>query len=222
MPVLPEFMAKYPDISLDFTLKDRLPDLIKDKIDLGLCYGEPDHPSYVGRYLCSPPVVLVASPKYLAANGTPACPDDLNAHKIINVLLREGVVPLWTLRERLALATNSHEPVVFRPVSKLNIMESHESAIDAALAGLGVAAVMRRSAAPYLKSGELCQLLTAYDVSINDSRVYLVYPSRKYLPSRVRAFIDFLVNVTGRDGWSGSVSSLEAQVEEMPACSAGM
>ena len=222
MPVLPEFMAKYPDISLDITLKDRLPDLIKDKIDLGLCYGEPDHPSYVGRYLCSPPVVLVASPKYLAAHGTPFCPDDLNAHKIINVLMRDGVVPLWTLRERLSLATHSREPVVFQPVSKLNITESHESAIDAALAGLGVAAVMRRSAASYIKSGELCQLLPAYEVSINDSRVYLVYASRKYLPSRVRAFIDFLVNVNSRDAWSGTAPSLEAHVEEMPLRSAHM
>jgi DNA-binding transcriptional LysR family regulator len=197
-------------------LKDRLPDLIKDKVDLGLCYGEPDHASYVGRYLCSPPIVVVASRGYLAAHGTPSCPEDLSSHKIINVLMREGVVPLWTLHERLSLAANSREPTTFQPVSKLNIMESHESAVDAALAGLGIAAVLRKSAAPYIKSGELCPLLAAYEVSINNSRVHLVYPSRKYLPSRVRAFIDFLVNVTHRDGWSGGAASLEAHGEEMP------
>ena len=143
MPVLPEFLAQYPDISLEFSLRDRLPDMIKEKIDVGLCYGESDHGSYVGRYLCSPPTVLVASPGYLAAHGTPSCPEDLRAHKTINVHIRDGVVPSWILRERLSLATAAREPIVIQPVSSLNIIENHESAIDAAAAGLGLALVLR-------------------------------------------------------------------------------
>jgi DNA-binding transcriptional LysR family regulator len=216
VPVLPEFMSRYPDISLDLSLRDRLPDLIKEKIDVGLCYGEPDHDSYVGRYLYSPPMVLVASPGYLAANGTPATPGDLHSHKIINVHMREGIVPSWTCRERLSLATDSRESTVIQPVSRLNIFENQESASDAAIAGLGIALVLRTSAAVHIKSGALCPLLAAYDISITDSnRVFLVYPSKKYLPTRVRVFIDFLVSVSHRDGWSGG-PSLDVPVDETP------
>jgi DNA-binding transcriptional LysR family regulator len=214
LPVLSEFLTQYPDISLEFSLRDRLPDMIKEKIDLGLCYGEPDHCSYVGRYLCSPPTVLVASPGYLAAHGTPARPEDLSAHKTINVHIRDGVVPSWTLRERLSLASAAREPIVIQPVSTLSIVENHESAIDAAVAGLGIALVLRKSAASHIKLGALCPLLATYDISVSDGRrVFLVYPTKKYLPARVRVFIDFLVNVSRRDGWSGG-PSIDAPVEE--------
>jgi DNA-binding transcriptional LysR family regulator len=216
VPALPEFMSRYPDISLDLSLRDRLPDLIKEKIDVGFCYGEPDHDSYVGRHLCSPPMVLVASPGYLAAHGTPTCPEDLRSHKIINVHMREGIVPSWTCRERLSLATDSRESTVIQPASRLNIFENQESASDAAMAGLGIALVLRKSAAAYIKAGTLCPLLAAYDISIAESsRVFLVYPSKKYLPTRVRAFIDFVVSVSRRDGWSGW-PLLDASVDETP------
>jgi DNA-binding transcriptional LysR family regulator len=79
---------------------------------------------------------------------------------------------------------------------------------------LGIALVLRKSAAAYIKSGALSPLLATYDISMTDSsRVFLVYPSKKYLPTRVRAFIDFLVSVSCRDGWSGG-PQLDARVDE--------
>ncbi len=219
MPVLSEFLSQYPGISLELSLADRLPDMIKERMDLGLCYGEPDHCSYVERYLCSPPTVLVASPGYLAAHGTPSQPEDLNSHKTINVHTRDGVVPTWTLRERLSLATAAREPIVIRPVSSLSFIENHESVIDAALAGLGIALVVRKSAAAHIKAGKLAPVLSTYEVSLSEGRrVFLVYPSKRYLPARVRVFIDFLVKVSRRDGWSGG-PSLEASPEETAALS---
>ncbi len=216
VPVLPEFLQRYPDISLELSFSDRLPDMIKDKIDLGLCYGEPDHSSYVGRYLCSPPTVLVASPAYLSAHGTPSRPEDLPSHKTINVTMREGVASSWTLRERLSLANATREPVVIQPLSGLNIIEDHEIAIEAAVAGLGIAAVPRRSAMPHIAAGTLSALLGGYDVSVSEARrVFLMYPSKRYLPARVRALIDFLVEVSRRDAWSGGPPN-ETVAEETP------
>jgi DNA-binding transcriptional LysR family regulator len=125
-------------------------------------------------------------------------------------------VPSWTCRERLSLATDSRDSTVIQPASRLNIFENQESASDAAMAGLGIALVLRKSAAAHIKAGMLCPLLAAYDISIAESsRVFLVYPSKKYLPTRVRAFIDFVVSVSRRDGWSGW-PSLDAPVDEMP------
>jgi DNA-binding transcriptional LysR family regulator len=121
------------------------------------------------------------------------------------------------------LATAARDPTVIQPASNLNIVENHESTLDAALAGLGIAIVLRKSAASFLKAGTLCQVLGSYDVSVSDGRrVFLVYPSRKYVPARVRVFIDFLVMISRREGWSGG--SLVDPVEELaPAlpCYAG-
>lgn len=212
MPVLPQFMSRYPDISLDLCLRDRLPHLIKDQFDIGLCCGEPDDSSYIGRRLCSPSMVLVASPSYLATNRAPSKPDDLHGHKIINVQWKEGATPLWVFRQHGDDASGEvHEPVQIQPKSNLNIIESHDSAIDAAAAGLGVALVLRKAAAPYITSGALQPLLPGYDVSTAEgSSFHLLYPSKKYLAKRVRVFIDFLVEVSERDAWSEGVVSAAA------------
>jgi DNA-binding transcriptional LysR family regulator len=215
LPALPEFMAQYPDITLDISFNDHMPDLIREKVDLGLFSGEPDNDTYVGRHLCAPPMVLVASPAYLAANEAPQRPADLSRHKIVGVRPRDGAVPSWTIRERLALATTSSEPAVFQPKSCFSISECQDSAIDAALAGLGLALVLRKSAAGHIKNGALVALLPTYDISITGgNRVFLMYPSKKYLPGRVRVFIDFLVEVSRRDGWNGGPVVEEADPDQ--------
>jgi DNA-binding transcriptional LysR family regulator len=216
LPMLPEFMAQYPDITLDLRLNDQMPDLVRDKFDLGLCYGEPEQSSYVGRYLCSPSTVLVASPIYLVAQGTPTRPAELANHKTINVRLRDGLEPSWTIRERIAIAGSPNEPVTFLPKSGLTI-ENHDSALDAAIAGLGIALVLKQAAQSHLRTGALRPVLPGCDSQLtNGSKVFLLYPSKKYLPARVRVFIDFLVHISRRDGWSGAAAQ-EAPVEPRAA-----
>jgi LysR family transcriptional regulator for bpeEF and oprC len=216
MPALPEFLAEHPGISVEMSLDDHLPDMIKDRIDLALCCGEPEKDSYVARYLCSPVLALVASPSYVSKHGLPHHPNDLEEHKAIAVCLRDAPAPQWTIRERLSLASSEQVSVTFEPNSSLNIIESHDCAIEAALSGVGVALVMRKAAAAHLASGSLIQLLPNYDFSTNQGdRAYLTYPSKKYLPARVRVFIDFLVDISQRDGWS-TVSSGEPPFQTMP------
>jgi DNA-binding transcriptional LysR family regulator len=160
-------------------------------------------------------MVLVASPAYLAAHEAPQRPADLAQHRIVSVRSRDGVPPSWTIRERLSLATTSTEPTVFHPKAGFSISENQDSAIDAALAGLGLALVLRKSAATQIKSGALVALLPTYDIAVTGgSRVFLMYPSKKYLPGRVRAFIDFLVEVSRREGWSGAPIIGEAETDQ--------
>jgi LysR family transcriptional regulator for bpeEF and oprC len=210
LPVLSEFMTQYPDITLDISLNDQMPDLVRDRFDLGLCFGEPDESSYVGRYLCSPSTTLVASPTYLATHGAPADPDDLvSNHKIINIRLRDGLEASWTMTDPAG------ESVTVLPKSVLNIIENHDSALEAAAAGLGVALVLKQAAAAGLEAGSLQRVLPVYESRLtHGDKVFLLYPTKKYLPARVRVFIDFLVHVSRRDNWSG------AGVEPMPIASA--
>jgi DNA-binding transcriptional LysR family regulator len=213
LPVLPEFAQHYPDIMLDISLNDQMPDLVRDRFDLGLCYGEPDDSSYVGRYLCTPQTVLVASPAYLAAHGRPTRVSDLAQHKIINVRLRGGQEPSWTISAR----NGRSEPETIAPKSTLTITENHDSVLDAAAAGLGVALVLKQAAEPHLKSGALEQVMSDSDVQLaHGGKVFLLYPTKKYLPARVRVFIDFLVQASRRDSWSGAVR--EAQPDLRLVC----
>lgn len=217
LPALPEFVAQCPGVSFELSLNDHLPDLIAEKFDLALCRGEPDNTSYVGRYLCAPPMVLVASPAYLAMHGTPSGPGDLDGQKFVNIRLKDGTTPSWTIRERVALATASPEPRVFQPIDSLNIVEGQDGAIDAALAGLGIALVLRKSALAPIRAGALRALLPGHDVSLTSgSRIFLAYPSKKFLPARVRVFIDFLVEMSQRESWSG-IASIETATQETPA-----
>jgi DNA-binding transcriptional LysR family regulator len=153
----------------------------------------------------------VASPIYLVAQGTPTRPAELANHKTINVRLRDGLEPSWTIRERIAIAGSPNEPVTFLPKSGLTI-ENHDSALDAAIAGLGIALVLKQAAQSHLRTGVLRPVLPGCDSQLtNGSKVFLLYPSKKYLPARVRVFIDFLVHISRRDGWSG------AAAQETPA-----
>jgi DNA-binding transcriptional LysR family regulator len=151
----------------------------------------------------------VASPSYLALHGSPAHPDDLSSHKIVNVRLREGLEPSWTISERRAGTGAALEPVTILPKSSINIIENHDSALDAAIAGLGIALVLKQSAMAHLKNGSLDLVLPAHDTRLtHGSKVFLLYPTKKYLPARARAFIDFLVNVSRREDWSGAAMAM--------------
>jgi LysR family transcriptional regulator for bpeEF and oprC len=211
LPVLTEFMTQCPDITLDISLNDQMPDLVRDRFDLGLCFGEPDESSYVGRYLCSPATMLVASPSYLAAHGAPADPADIANHKTINVRLRDGLEASWTL------SGQTGEPVTVTPKSVLNIIENHDSALEAAVAGLGVAMVLKQSALPRLADGSLVAVLPSYESKLtHGEKVFLLYPTKKYLPARVRVFIDFLVDVSRRDQWNGTSIDLAPAAPRAP------
>jgi len=201
LPALSQFTKQYSDITLDISLNDQMPDLVRNRFDLGLCFGEPDESSYVRRYLCTPSSVLVASPAYLAAHGRPACADDLMQHKAIKVQLRDGLESSWTISAR----DGRSEPSIVSPKSSLTIIENHDSALDAAAAGLGVALILKQAAASRLRDGSLEEVLPNCDVQLtHGSKVFLLYPTKKYLPARVRAFIDFLVETSRRDNWSGA------------------
>lgn len=200
LPALPQFAEEFPDISVELVFNDRMPDLVAEKMDLGLSYGRPSESSYITRQLCQPTMVLVASPSYLAKCGTPVIPEDLLSHKTIGVRLGGETAPAWTIRERLREVNDMQEPMIFNAGNGLIIGGHQDCAVDAALAGLGIALIPSKSVAGHLASGALRQVLAGFETALVGSEsICLLYPSRAHLAARVRVFIDFLVRITRMD-----------------------
>lgn len=205
LPILSEFIAENPDIQLDLRFNDQMPDLIKEHLDVGMRYGEPNQISYTGRFLCSPALVLVASPDYLAKKGIPSVPRDLYDHDVINVRMSDGHQWPWKIGPRIDgdhTAVDEDEIVEFPANGKLTVSDHFGGLTDMAKAGLGITMLQATSAIPYLANGDLKIILPDYDVQSTEAgKIYILYPNRKYLPARVRSFIDFLLMVRQRDSW---------------------
>ena len=185
IPILREFFEVYPDIDIRLVLRlvsigpllsvDRL---LEDQIDLALRIGELPSSSLMARRVGSVRQVVCASPEYLATRGTPQTPDDLAGHDCISfdeLLTRD----LWTFGP-------GRTPIVVR--SRL-IVSNPEAARDAAQAGVGITMVFSLLVEEALASGALVTVLDEFRPPALP--VHLVYTAGRYLPIKVRAFLDF-------------------------------
>ena len=182
-PRLRKMRERYPDIKLDIELFDRPVDPIAEGFDLAILpsvYGISN--SVVARPLADKPIVLCASREYLAAAGEPRVPNDLARHACI------GVCQMGNDHWKLADADG-------RPITvPVNIMlRSNNFALmrTAVRDGLGIGMLIEYTVEDDLASGKLRRVLPEWDVGA--VHLNLVYPSREYLPRRVRAVIDFVI-----------------------------
>lgn len=179
---LVEFMAEYPEVSLDVVISDAQVDLIAEGFDAALLYGPIKDDSLVSRTLAVNKEIAVASPEYLKAYGTPSCVEDLTAHQCI-IGYKHGNLPEphWPLLDGGSVNV----------VGKLTTNHGGMR-LQAALRHVGIATVVERYAEPYLKSGALTQVLPEQVGQI--ARARLVYPRREFVEPKVRAFVDFMVS----------------------------
>lgn len=183
-PHLKGFMDAHPDLAVNLMLTDEFIDIVGAGFDLAIRIAELTDSSLVARRLASVRRVLCASPDYVAAHGTPQDIDDLKHHTCLpahnNDSWRlEGPNGALTLRPEGTLITNSSE--VIR---------------EAVIAGLGIALRSTWDIGSELKAGRLVQVLPAYEGSRNVA-LSAVYPSRQFLPAKVRLFIDYLAELYG-------------------------
>lgn len=183
-PHLGGFLAQHPDITVNINLSDAFVDIVADGFDLAVRIAALDDSSYVARRLAPNHRLLVASPAYLERRGAPRDAADLADHNCLTAAPQDtwrldGPDGTLSVRAHGNLQTNSSEVVR-----------------EACLAGLGVALRSTWDVGPELKSGRLKVVLPEYRGS---SRVgiYAVYPSRRFLPQKVRVFIDFLAGLYG-------------------------
>lgn len=187
-PLVPDFLKKHPEISLNITMSnDTSVDLLKNNIDLDIRTGVLQDSSLIARKLADSRRVLVASPEYLAEFGTPRTPEDLQAHNCILYRKDAGQV-IWRLRDR---EDREHTVV---PAS--NLETNNGSLIRRALRShTGIAQMTDWAVRDDLLSGRLVMVLPDYDVTQDDFNhgIFAVFMHSRSQCRKVRLFIDFLV-----------------------------
>lgn len=199
-PLLGAFKEAYPDIDLEIGLHDRFVDLVGEGWDAAIRAGHVRDESLVARRLAPNDRVLVAARGYLARRGRPEQPEDLAHHDAL-LFRYVDADDRWRFRRRDA----ELRVVVSGPVAS----NSGELLIQAAEAGLGVALLPRWLAFDALQAGRVEQVLANWEVTATDfdSPLSLLYPSRRWLPAKVRALVDFLSKAFTPAPWIETASS---------------
>ncbi|WP_367718125.1 LysR family transcriptional regulator [Nitratireductor sp. GISD-1A_MAKvit] len=177
-----DFAKAYPDITLEINLDDRFVDLVEEGFDVAIRVTKLSDSSLIARRLAPFRVVLCASPELLALHGEPSSPLELSQLPCIvdtNSRYRQN----WPFRD-------GDGEIVNVPVTGRIEVNSPMAARAAALSGLGFAILPDFIADPEIRTGGLVPLLQ--DNAANGAGIYAIYPHRRYLPAKVRAFVDFL------------------------------
>lgn len=183
VPRLARFLARYPEVSIDLAMSDGFVDLVEQGIDLAIRVGEITDQSLVARKIGMVRRLTVASPAYLKAKGTPRTPDDLKRHDCI-VYTRLATGNRWHFE--------SNTGPLAVTVSGRYRVDNSEAVREGVLAGLGVAVIPAFAFSDEIERGEVKVLLKAYEPKLLPLNA--VYASRRYVPLRVRAMIDFLAH----------------------------
>jgi len=182
-PLMRPFLDAYPDVRLDIVFDDGFTDIAAEGFDAGLRIGELLEKDMIAIRLGGPlQTVVVASPDYLARHGMPARPADLRKHSCIasRVASRRAIVAWEFVEQGRALE--------FTPEARL-VVNTLSLCVTAATQGLGLAFAVEGLAAPHLASGALVKVLEPFCPAYDPLHLY--YSSRRLVPLKLRAFIDF-------------------------------
>ncbi|CAI1104396.1 D-malate degradation protein R [Serratia proteamaculans] len=183
MPLIPQFLERYPQIDLDLSLDARVVNLVGEGFDVGIGSRVDPDSRLVARPLYPMQMVLAASPGYLAQHGMPQDPQDLLRH---NCLLHRnpatGRSVKWPLQQ--------HGEAKTLELHGRLVASRPEMLLDAALAGLGIVCLARWYAEPHFAQGTLQPVLA--DCWPQPTQLWLYYASAD-LPPRVRVWVEFLL-----------------------------
>ena len=184
LPLVNEFLALYPDVNVRLVLTDRDINLVNEHIDLALKVGTMPDSNLVATRLGTTCRVVCGSPDYFAKRGTPKSLTDLADHACISFdALAQG--PAW----KFAVSERRREKAV--PIRPRLVVNTAEAAVDAAIAGVGLAHVLSYQAWPAYQAGQLKLILREFDP--DPVPVSLVHAGQGPLPVKARCFVDFVV-----------------------------
>jgi len=193
-PAIPSFLERYPGVQVDMTMDDRVVDLVEGRYDVAIRVGTLSDSSLVARKLAPSHNLLCASGAYIETHGAPATPAELLDH---NCLLYAyfSEANEWTF-----IRDSQDQSVRVSGSYKVN---NSEALREALLRGTGIGRIPTFIVGPDLSEGRLVPLLCDYRMPSQD--IYAVWPERRYLPTKVRVFIDFLSERIGgpQSVWDG-------------------
>ena len=197
VPLLGEFLQRYPAIQPDWRFDNRQVDLIGEGFDAGIGGGLNLHTGMVARTLGTIHIVAVAAPSLLQGRRPPRHPADLARWDgVVRRSIRTGRIHLVTLRNKAG------EAAAAEPRARI-VFDDPEAMCQAALMGLGVALLPMPFAQPWLARGDLVRLLPGWWSDAGPTSLY--YPSKRQLPARTRVFVDFIVEQFSQRGFAQRV-----------------
>jgi DNA-binding transcriptional LysR family regulator len=180
IPIMADFLKAYPNINAKMFPTDRMVNLVQEQIDVGVRIGALPDSSLIAIRVGTTRRMACASPSYLAARGTPLTPDNLAGHDCISYPTIASP-DVWTfVRDNTTVAV---------PVHTRLVVGSVEAACAAARAGVGITIAFSYQLQAASERGDLTTLLDDYQPEPRP--VYLVYAADRFLPIKVRAFLDF-------------------------------
>lgn len=213
-PLVPAFLAAYPQVDVQLLITDRVVDLFAEDVDLAIRITDTPPPGLAGRPLHVVEHIVCASPDYLARRGTPQHPSELAGHDCI-YLGEDPSDRRWRFTRTLPRKTSAHakgraggsgqgsdqgrnegnSEQATVPVRGRYVANHSEVRCEAALAGLGIASLPGFTAQSALASGALVRVLTdwRHDTAYSGT-AWLLYPPNRFLPHRLRVWIDYLAS----------------------------
>lgn len=179
VPHLAQVMATFPELELDIVTQDTWPNLVEQGIDLRIHIGEIEDDTVIAQLIGHSPIMLFASRAYVDAHGKPETPEDLARHLLIQSTGYDA--------KRKWSFTKDGKTIVIDVKSRVGI-DNLGTLREAVLAGVGIC-----STPQYMYSHEnmdVVQLLQDYDMG--KVAMYVAYPSRRFVPLKVRMFIDYI------------------------------
>jgi len=180
-PGIVDYLQRYPGTEVSAVFVDRVTNLLEEGLDVAVRIGELPDSSLQALQVGRVRRIIVASPAYLQANGTPQHPSEIGRHTVI-AATGASTQPEWRFIEETKLQSYKVQP-------RLTVT-SNDAAIEAARCGLGLARLLSYQAAPWIASGDLLPVLQEFELP--PVPVNIVHRDGKHGSARVRAFIDLL------------------------------
>jgi DNA-binding transcriptional LysR family regulator len=191
IPIIPDFLARYPGITLDLTLSDFPVDLIYERADVAIRTGVLHDSSLKARKLLESDRHVVGSPIYFARHGVPSHPRELVSHNCLNFNIRRNL-DTWPFKDIEADAAGAGLPVT----GNMRI-DNGETMRQLALAGLGIARLSSFHVGRDIEAGGLTAILEEFNPG-DIEPIHAIYVGHEHLSNRIRVFVNFLAERTPR------------------------
>lgn len=188
VPLLPELTERYPSLKIELILVDAYLDLIEERIDVAIRTGRLRDSTYVARRLSDMAFYLCAAQKYLDRHGIPTDPQEVTSHNCLLFPRAGHSTSRWIFR-------NHNGNLSEVPISGSSLITNSHAVKQCALAGMGLALLPDWLVGAEVQAGSLIQLFENYEVTPTDfeGAVWLVSPSREYVPLKARVFTEYLL-----------------------------
>lgn len=187
IPVLNSFLARYPELRVEITMRDERQNLVAAGVDIAVRMGTLEDSTFGARRIASVPRILVASPEYLVRRGVPRSPEELESH---DALMHEQSVPEQSTLKMVKAGTTR----TVKLHGRVRI-DSASGILAAAVAGLGIANVTTVMSAQERHDGRLIRLLPDYD--LEPLNAFAVFPSGPRPSAKVQALTAHLIAALG-------------------------